>query len=796
MTDFSSIRRLFRHRLLTTAAGCVSLLPAVAAAADPAAGSEQIVVTGTRDPHATARNAISPVSVITATQLQQTGQTDLRDALVQLNPTVTRQVMGLDQASLTDSLSLRGLTADQTLVLVNGHRRHTTAALSFNPGPQQGTTPVDLDMIAGSAISRIEVLADGAAAQYGSDAIAGVINIILKSHDPGLSAQAINGGTYKGDGFTTGEQVSYGAALGRRGFVQLSAEFKHSDRTDRSGPDTRTGRADNPAIGSPQVTRTAIALDASYRLTDAVELYSFDTYAHRNGERWAYRRLAGSLPAVYPNGYQPVETLADDDYAATVGLRGDHLADARLLDWAWDLSTTYGGDHDGLGLYDTANLGLFAATGATPQRFHLGSYDNTQWTTDLDLRRAVRLPWLAGPLNIALGAEYRYDSYGIDEGEPASYLYDGAQGYQGFSPANVTRASRDVTAGYVDLAARLLPRWQIDLAGRFEHYTDAGNTETGKVATRYDVTDWLAVRGTISNGFRAPTLAQEHFVSIVTSPTYANAQLAVDSPGARSLGAQALKPERSTNFTAGFVVTPLPRLHVSVDAYRISIRDRIVDGGGYNGQAALDAIALQGASLQPGLDPSAVSAQYFSNGASTRTSGLDVSATWITSLGRHGRVTWDAAVNFNHTEVRKVSDDARGNPLLNAQGIAYLSSYFPANKLIAGGRWQNGDWDFAAHEIRWGHTTSQLTYYSGPDAFSNTTFLGFTNAPRYVTNLELGYQVTPRVHAALGANNLFNAYPSSIPAQASYIGAARYDTASQQLGQDGGFYYLRLNVRL
>jgi iron complex outermembrane receptor protein len=206
------------------------------------------------------------------------------------------------------------------------------------------------------------------------------------------------------------------------------------------------------------------------------------TYAHRDAKRWAYRRLPSSLPQVYPGGYQPIETTGEDDFGVTIGLRGDHLAG-----WHWDLSTTYGGDHEGLGLYDTANLGLYAATGATPQKVRLGSYGNSQSTTNLDLRRAVSLG-LASPLNIALGGEYRHETYAIDAGEVASYAYGGTQGYQGFSPDNRTRARRDVAAAYLDLSAELLPHWQVDLAGRYEHYSDVGDTETGKISTRYDAT--------------------------------------------------------------------------------------------------------------------------------------------------------------------------------------------------------------------------------------------------------------------------------------------------------------------
>jgi iron complex outermembrane recepter protein len=752
-------------------------------------GSSEVVVTGTRDPSISARQSASPIVVVSAEELRATGQPDLRDALQQLAPSLSRQVMGLDQSSLINAISLRGLTADQTLVLVNGKRRHPTSAVNLNPGPQQGTAPVDIDLIPVTAIERVEILQDGAAALYGSDAIAGVINIILKGAGTDLSAQALNGQTYEGDGFTTSESISKGFNLGADGHLRLSAEVVHRDRTDRSGPDTRTGLSNNPAIGSPRTTRITTSLDAAYRVSSGVEGYAFATYAYRDAARLAYRRLPTVLPAVHPNGFQPIETVSEHDFAVTSGLRGEGL-----LGWHWDLSTTYGGDRIALGLDETANTGLYAATGETPTSVDIGSYRNRQWTNTLDLRRPVALPFLAAPVNLALGAEYRRETYGIDPGEPGSYLYGGTEGYQGLSPDNRTRASRDVEAAYIDLATRLLPAWQVDLAGRYEHYSDAGDTLTGKFSTRYDVSDRFALRGTVSNGFRAPTLAQSNFTSIVVSPTYANAQVAVASPAARALGASPLRPERSINYSAGVVARPLENLDITIDAYQVRIRDRIIAGGVYNGQEALDALRLQGITLPATVSPESATVQYYANGVRTRTRGLDISARYRTVLGAGSSVLWDAAANVNSTKVTRIGLDRNGNPLLNAQGIGYLTTAYPASKIIFGGQFSAERWSLALHEIRYGRTRSQLTYYTGPDAFSNDTFRDFVNRARWITNLEVGYDVSSRLRASIGANNLFNSYPSRIPLENSYIGAARYDTSSQQLGQDGGFYYLRLNL--
>ncbi|PYD77680.1 TonB-dependent receptor plug domain-containing protein [Komagataeibacter sucrofermentans] len=759
--------------------------------------SEQIIVTGTRDPSQTARKSSSPITVINGDKLRSTGMTDIREALVQLSPSISREVNGSDQGSIVDSLSLRGLNADQTLVLVNGKRRHTTAALNFDGGSQQGTTPVDLDMLPISSIDHIEILQDGAAAQYGSDAIAGVINIILKSNNKGVNLQSTNGGYYAGDGFTTGENINAGFNLGNRGFFNLSAEYKHQDRTQRTGIDPRTGRDNDLATGQPQVTREAIEGNFSYHITNKIEVYAFGTFTHRDAERWAYLRApsttaADGLSAVYPTGFEPVETLPENDYGVTAGVKGK-----RFASFDWDISSTIGSDHDNLSDYNSANATEYAETGYTKKRFYLGTYSNQQWTNNLDVRRPVDIAPLYKPLNIAFGAEYRHETYAMHTGEPWSYIGSGAQGYQGITPTSRVDAARHVAAAYVDFSTQFLRGWQFDLAGRFEHYSDVGNAHTGKISTRYDVNRYIGFRGTASTGFRAPTLAEENFANLTVSPNYANGQISPNSAAARYLGSTGLHPETSTNFSVGMILNPLPRLHVNVDAYTIKIKHRVVDGGVYNGQMAINAYKFNGIDVSGfGADPNSVSAQFFTNGANTRTTGLDITASYDTDFGRIGHFTWDAAVNFNHTNVSDIQKDGNGNPVLNAQQINYISTENPANKLIFGGTWRKGKWNVSVHEIRYGHSTSNLTYVSGPNAWSNSVFYEQVNKPRFVTNLEIGYQVLPQLHLALGGNNIGNTYPSRVPVNTSDYNNNKYDTGSQQLSEEGGFYYIRADFRI
>ncbi|PUA19657.1 TonB-dependent siderophore receptor [Glaciimonas sp. PCH181] len=745
-----------------------------------------VVTTGTRDTQRSASESLSPIDVISGTDLQATGQTDLRDALVKLVPSVARQAMAGDAANLTSALTLRGLSPNHVLVLVNGKRRHTSANISADAGPQQGSTPVDIDLIPVSAIDHIEVLRDGAAAQYGSDAIAGVINIILKSSSRGGSVSTNAGQYYKGDGQTFGGAADIGVELGDKGFAHFSTEFRNHDHSIRSGIDNRTGRQSNPTLGDPEIDRQSFAFNAGYVLNNDVELYGFGTYAHRTGGSYQNNRLASTLPQIYPNGFTPVETILENDYAFTGGARGDHLGG-----WRWDISSTYGGDEVGIGMTDSANTSLFAATGSTPTSFHLAQYRNFQWTNNLDVGRPFELALLPAPLNVSLGAEHRQETYVVGAGDPASSFGSGAQALPGLSAISAGSHTRDVLAAYTDFSTKLTPRWEVDLAARFEHYSDAGNTTNAKFSTRYEIDPRLAVRATVSTGFRAPSLAQEYYTSLAVSPSTATGQLAVNSAAAKNLGATPLKPEKSTSFNIGIVAQPFDKLNVTVDAYQIAIKDRIVQGGTYTGQTAIDALTAASISLPPGL--SAVSANYFTNGADTKTQGLDIVATYKTNLKEWGRIDWDLGANINTSKVTHTGTDANGRTLLNAQQIGYLTTSTPKNKIIVGGVWTNDKWGVSLHETRYGKTAVEATYYSGPNAFSSTQFNHVENAPKFITDLEVRYAFTKKFQVAVGANNLFNVYPTKLPAINQYLGVYQYDPSASQIGINGGYYYLRAN---
>nr|WP_298798664.1 TonB-dependent receptor [uncultured Acetobacter sp.] len=777
-----------------------ALRGAVAAPAPVAAeGEESVIVTGTREAGGRkARDSLSPIDVVSAKQLSQTGQPNLREALSQLLPSLTMPTGGFDSGALTDSISLRGLNPNETLVLVDGKRRHTTANIYADPGPQQGSTAVDIDMIPMAAIDHVEVLRDGASAQYGSDAVAGVVNIILKKQDHGFHAESISGITASKDGFQQGVYLDGGAKLGNRGFVHVSGDFYHTDHTFRSAPDARTGQKNNNVLGQPEQTRESVSIKAGYDLTDSIQLYGTGTYAHRHAESYQNYRQASSLnnypgyAAIYPWGYSPLETLDENDYELTAGIKG------KLAGWNWDLSSVYGRDYDNIGVANSANLTLEKDTGRTPTHFDVQGFNNSQWSNNFDLSRKFRFSGWPHDINVAGGASYRYESYSIGTGSYDSTYGSGSDAMAGTNAGNAGNFNRDVVAGYVDVSTHLTRHWQLDLAGRYEHYTDVGDTETGKVSSRYEVSPRLAFRATISNGFHAPTLAQEHYSALAISPTAARGLIAVNSPGALANGASPLKPERSTNVSGGIVMEPFRKLHVTVDVYQINLRDQIMPGGQVYGEQAAQALQMNGFKIPDTVNlNSSLSTHWFANVASTRTQGLDLTATYPTQLGTIGRIDWDVAINLNRTRLSHQGTDAQGNPLMNAQSIAYLTTAYPRSKMIFGGRFTSGKWTVGVHEIRYGQTTSQLSYYGGAgntSSLSSTVFREFHNTPKFITNLEVTYRVHPRLALTLGGNNMFDARPSRVPDNNRYLGAPQYYMSTSQLGMNGGFYYLRGDI--
>jgi iron complex outermembrane recepter protein len=784
----------------------VSVSQIAQAQGKPAAGqddSEAIIVTGTRVAGVKARDSSTPVEVVTSESLTATGLPNLSQQLPLIVPSFSSPSYGADTAALTTAAVLRGLSPNEVLVLVNGKRRNASANLFADPGPRQGSNPVDLDFIPSAAIDHIEVLTDGAAAQYGSDAIAGVINIILKNADHDGTVTSTTGAYYGspfnevhqgGDGFTIDSQANMGTALGISGFLNMTAEYRHHDNSNITGPDPRGAAGGVPAdpfqsriYGDPENSLETLLYNAGYNVA-GLELYATGTYSHRHAKAFENFRTetkgagltldstGAPLPNPYPLGFEPAETVSEDDYAQTFGIRGETAG------WKWDLSSTYGADLEEIGNVDSINLALYQATGnSNPHDFRTGNLNDGQWTNTLDINRDFEIG-LASPLNVAYGAEYRLETFQLVAGDPASRFLEGSQANPGFSLSDAHDVNRENEAVYLDLATDPIRHLKIDVAGRFEHFSDFGDTKDGKISGRYDFTPDYAARATISNGFRAPSLAQEFFSATNVGPGFATAQLPVNSPGAAFLGAVPLKPEVSNNYSFGFVAQPVPRLHVTVDAYQIDIRNRIIDSGLVTTPNVIQALTLNGNAVEAG---DAVSAQFFANAASTHTRGVDFTATYPTDLGDYGDIEWTLAGNYNNTIAQiSAADAARFG--VNASVISYLTTAAPREKIILGANWANNPWDINLRGTYYGRSST---------VDQNQATFGFVNNqidPAFIIDLEGGYTLGAW-HFAVGANNLFNTFPNKVdPATTSPT--SEIFNVNSPYGYQGGYYYTRVRV--
>ena len=813
----------------------------------PLPKDEQVIVTGTRSTNVRARQSMSPVVVVSGAKLAQSGSMNTSDALARLYPSLEVTPRGHNTNALTSFIEMRGLDPNEVLVLVNGKRRHSTANIVQKSGPEFASSSVDLNMIPSNMIDHIEILEDGAAAMYGSDAIAGVVNVITKKQDHGLNLSGQTGANaYNGDGWQYQFNADGGLKLGNDGYMHISGQVYHTDHmvaysqdhgmlgywpagADTSGyyagvvpgAKANTGKVNN-YTNTPEETRENLGIDFGKSVTDNIDFYGQVIYAHRHAEileGYEYPDLdwPSGATTMYPNGVEPITQIDENDYSATLGLKGRHF-----LGFDWDLSTTWGADSDRISEKDSINLGMLASNcnavdttssrysqngcGYSPTKFWDYTEKNAQWTNNLDFRRQFMIGH-AFPIGLSFGAEQRMDEYQLVSGNPDSYQTGGAEGHAGIPPQSAGKWSRDVWAGYVDVNLHPIKHLQIDLAGRYEYYTDTQDTETGKISARYDFSRRIAVRGTISNGFRAPTLQEEHFSRMNVYTDSVRGLLPVSSEAAKILGASPLKPERSTNASGGVVLEPVNGFHVEADVYQINLRDRIVQGGTVSGEEALEAINNFGFAIPAAATKvSDFNAYYLSNGASTRTQGLDIKADYTFRFRPdYGTLNLGMALNLNRTRLHHNGTSLLGKPLLNAQTIGYLTTAYPRSKIILSALWKVGNWDINVRQTRYGETTEMLEYQDWTPAsatcpsggalrYSSSCFSQFKNTPRWLTDLQIGYRINKNLHVAVGANNIFNVRPREVSQQLKVAEGSQYDQDSVQVPINGGYYFGRIDA--
>ncbi|WP_332763782.1 TonB-dependent receptor plug domain-containing protein [Phenylobacterium sp.] len=803
------------------AASLLALATASPAWADESSDTvDEVIVTGTRSTTRTVTTSLAPIDVLSSEVLQKSGKQSTRDLISTLVPSANTSNSGAGASFAIKTVSLRGLAGDQTLVLVNGKRRHNTAILFVNGTTQNGQSPPDLDLIPSSAVERIEVLRDGASAQYGSDALAGVINIILKDDAEGGGFTALAGMTGKGDGETLQGSLNHGFSFGETGYLNLTLDARTTNYADRGmfspftgtfyfpvngQPDPREGTHTRHTAhpGSPQVQFYSLAYNGGYELSDSIKLYSFGTIASRQTAAWLTYRPPNSIlnnVAVYPDGYVVRLKLDDQDWQFALGAKGDNL-----FSFAWDLSTTLSKNE--VGYYENS---LNASMGpASPSFFYLGTLTFEEWTTNFDINREFDIG-LEKPMFLAIGAEYRKDEFTIGVGEPASYISGGyvapagtplagqltaggSQGVSGFPPFAAGTFERDNKSVYINVEQALSDNFEISLAGRYESYSDFGETTTGKISARWEPFEGIAVRGTASTGFRAPSLQQQHYGSASTINVALPGQpaqlgpsqiLPSDNPAAIALGAKPLEPEESTSYSLGLVMNPLPALSATLDVYQIEIKNRIMQSEQLGPNATVSAVLVS-----QGLNPGQA-AFYYANAADMTTKGVDFVVDYRTDFGDYGAIRWTFSANYNKSEFDRITPPppqlaAAGLVLVGRSRIGDFTVGTPRDKQILSADYTRGRFNANVRVTRYGEVIQRNSVNPRQDE---------TISPTGIVDLDLSYEVTDAVKISLGANNLLDTYPDVVqPANRGGTNPFTYFNQYSPFGITGGFYYTRLN---
>jgi iron complex outermembrane receptor protein len=778
-------QQLLLSSLLTTL-----VIPAFAQqAADGELAS--IVVTGTYAKNRRTVESESPVDIIGARELQASGSTELATVLGRVLPSLNfPRPSGADASDAVRPAQLRGLSPDQVLVLVNGKRRHASAVVNVNGTQGRGSAPVDLNAIPLSAIDHIEVLRDGAAAQYGSDAIAGVINIILKKGAAGGDAEVGFGEYQERDGKQVSLRGSAGFSLGDDGWLRIALDLADRDPTNRAGPDLRNpaepryGRV-NQRFGDPETKPRTVFVNSQYRINDDIDWYAFANYGQRDTSAAATWRTALNGTALrsplFPEGFLPLENSTSTDASLVTGLRGEATG------WRWDVSLNYGQNEFKLDLDNTVNQDLGANS---PTHFYAGKLKNEQALLNFDIAKEFPVEAFSGPLTVALGAEYRHEKYTIGEGDQASYSGTGAQGFSGFRPVNAGSNGRHNESIYANLEAEITKQFSASGALRHERYSDFGNTTSAKGSARYAFNDAVSLRATASSGFRAPSLAQQFYTITTTNFSVVNGvntpietgTFAVGSAAAAALGATPLKAEKARNYSLGLQLTPSRNWTASIDAYRINIDDRVALSANMTlNQTLKDALAKQGILVGAG--------RYFTNAIDTRTTGVDILSTYRWETRSAGRYDFTAAYNHNKTDLEHVNANpailsANGLTLIDRQTINRITVGSPKDKFSLA-----TDWTLAQLGAR-----AVITRYGNFTVPQNSAALDQTYDPQWVLDLSGSVKIGKSWRLTLGIDNVTDRYPDQVTSAGNLNnnGINPYSGFAPN-GFNGRYYYAKAN---
>ncbi|WP_379967384.1 TonB-dependent receptor plug domain-containing protein [Epilithonimonas sp. UC225_85] len=778
---------------------------------------DEVILTGTRNKKRTVTNTAVPVDVIDVKQISQsTGQVDVNQLLQFAAPSFnSNKQSGSDGADAVDPATLRGLGPDQTLLLLNGKRYHQSSLVNIFGTRGRGNTGSDLNTIPVAAIKRVEILRDGASAQYGSDAIAGVINVVLNDRNHGFEGSAFYGGNLfkspgdndvvsdkKLDGNTFDFSGNFGTKIGNKGgFGNFTLELINKDYAIRNANPNKYD-APRQRFGDAKSNNVYFFGNIEVPLTDGLKFYSQPGFSYRNTHAYAWTRSAdadGNIPEIYPDGFNPVQNTKISDFTFDNGLK------FKLGDWDFDFYNAFGNNRFIYQIDNTINATLGVNS---PTSFNAGGHSLSQNVTGLSTTKAFDL--LEG-FNLALGTEFRYEKFNIIKGEESSYaMYDvngnvvtantnpdllvinpltgdirpgGSQGFPGYSQQ--VGKSRNNFAAYVDTELDITKKWMVSAAGRFENYSDFGSTMNGKFATRYAITPEFALRGSVSTGFRAPSLVQKYYSLQFTNfqgGDLVTIQLASnDSELAQKAHIAQLKQETSLNGSAGFTFNT-GKFTATVDGYYIQVKDRIVLTGTFD--QSDDAIGGILADLK--VDQ----AQFFSNAVDTKSRGVDVILTYTTDLG-FGKLAATLAGNYNEMEITAVHTPAelagKEDVFLSARERAFILASAPKTKVNLNLNYKIQKFNANLQLVRFDKVT--LVGYNGPDDYQIYT-------PRVTTDFSVGYDFTKNLSWTIGGKNVFNRYSTL-----QYASVSEGNTESGgifdpvQMGFSGRQIFTRVNFK-
>ena len=862
--------------------------PSPATASDAAAANEvsEVIVTGTRRTDRTVQDSAAPIDVLGGTDLQSEATTNMLDTLSNAVPSfIVGQNSISDASSFVRSPSLRGLPGDEMLVMLNGKRMNRSALVQVFQGGETelsfGSQGPDLASIPSIAVKSLEILRDGASAQYGSDAIAGVLNYQFRDNPSGLEVTSRAGEYFPGHGFSNDGwdrtvAANVGLPLGGQGFFNVSAEWSANEQTVRNV--TRPSAlafaeaypnlaADLPHYpgpvqqwGTPPSESTKIFINSGIKLDNGDELYFFGNYADiQANESFNYRlpktvtdttgttyanhpafndiyldpctaNYTGcpsggyiqdnntfNLASVYPGGFTPRFYGVTQEFFGAVGYKG-----TTGFGLNYDISGSTASNTLAVSLKDSINPSLGPLS---PTTFNDGKFAQRETTFNVDLSYPWTVPGLASPLSVAGGLEWHDENYQQILGDQASYiagpyayqpLYSckgtvcapavdatgtqivatqssASNGYGGISAS--VDASQVNYAAYLDLEADVLKNLTLGLAGRQEHYASFGSTTLGKLSARWKIIDAVALRGTVSTGFHAPTPGQSNVETLSTTflpGTATQVQIGtypVTSAAAKYYGASTLRPEESDNFSAGIVLTPIENLLLTIDGYDIEVRHRIGISQQYTVSEAditrLPALGYIGAGG---------TVQYFTNGFNTKTKGVDVVGTYRFNIGP-GKLATTLAYNYNKTDVTQIENNLVNGvlePVIGPARITDIQHYAPNNRANLTLDYQLGPFAAVLHENYYG-TFRDENDYPGQLFSAKTT-----------TDLDLAYTVWRNITVAVGGKNIFNVYPDKIansssntvyPTTGGLVDGEVYPRTGGPFGFNGAFFYLRLAAK-